>query len=75
MPYCEIPPARLQHLGLFGFKVELETTDALVITCQKGDGDETLLVDKKRPHLWFDDIADAVQMGAIAIITMPPDSK
>lgn len=71
MPYCEIPPESLEHLGLFGIDVLHETPTALIVRCVKGDGHIEYPVDKLRPHIWFDDIADAIQMGTKAIVPMP----
>ncbi len=64
MPYCSIPTEKLEFLSLFGFRVIGENDDFYFIIDSRGDA----IVDKKKPFIWFDDVADAMQMGAESIM-------
>jgi hypothetical protein len=64
MPWCEIPTEKLEHIGLFGYDVIMEDGKFLWLHGPKG----RLVVERARPRLWFEDVGEAVQAGAIAII-------
>lgn len=67
MPYCEVPIEALDRLTLFGFQVLEDDGDFMLVVGDKG----RMIVDKSKPFLWFDDIEDAVQIGATAIVQGP----
>ncbi len=67
MPYCEVPEENLAQLGLFGFLVLHETDTHIIVRDSRGES----IVVKARPFLWFEEISEAHQMGARAIVTGP----
>ena len=64
MPWAKIPPQKLPHMPLFGY-------DHI-----KDDGDHAwyrgpigrIRVEKATPKFWFDDVTEAHQAGATAIL-------
>jgi hypothetical protein len=64
MPWCEIPPEQLKHIGLFGYDIVVKEVDYVWAHGPKG----RQRIERARPYVWFEDDADAMQLGAIAII-------
>ena len=68
MPFFEIPPEKLEHLSLFGYDKIAEDENFAWYSSSKG----RMRVDKKQPFVWLDDMGEAGQLGAIAIVSPPP---
>lgn len=65
MPFCEIPADKLNNINLFGYDVISDNGGPFLwVHGPRG----RLRVERSRPRLWFEDIADAMQIGAIAIL-------
>lgn len=69
MPWCEVPPAALAHVGMFGYHVINDNPEFVIL--QHGNKGNCV-VSKARPVLWFDDVGEAMQAGAISIIQVGP---
>lgn len=64
MPWCELPPDRLVHLPMFGH--DLLHDDGMFVWAHGPKG--RTRIEKACPRVWFEDMADAVQAGAVAIL-------
>ena len=64
MPFVRIPPERLEHLRLFGY--DLVFVDGHQLWYHGPHG--RTVVDKTDPWIWVDDIGEAIQLGATAIV-------
>lgn len=71
MPWVKIPPERLADLPLFGIDLISDQGDKLWYRGPNG----RMLVEKKAPRVWFDDIGDAHQCGATAILIVDCGNK
>lgn len=69
MPFCEIPKEKLEFISLFGFDIVGDNGDGFLAV--KDSNNKLQIVDKEKPHLWFDDVTDAMQLGATALINSP----
>lgn len=67
MPFCRIPPEKLEMIGLFGFTVINETETHALISCELGE----FIVAKSAPWLLFEDMNDAMQLGALGVVKTP----
>jgi len=63
MPWCEIPANKLSNINLFGYDVISDEGAFLWVRGPRG----RTRVERSCPRLWFEDIADAMQIGAVAI--------
>jgi len=64
MPWCRIPVEKLAHIRLFGYDVLIEDDQFMWVHGPLG----RTCIDKFKPVVWFEDIADAAQAGATAIL-------
>ncbi len=64
MPWCEIPPEKLEHIGHFGYDLIMEDGSLIWYHGPKG----RLAVERARPRFWFEDMGEAAQAGATAIL-------
>ena len=64
MPWARIPPDKLIHLPLFGIDVIQDDGDFVWMKGARG----RMHVRKAAPRIWFEDITDAHQAGATAIM-------
>lgn len=64
MPWCEIPPENLVHISLFGYDTVVEEADFIWVHGPRG----RQRIEKACPRVWFEDDADAMQLGATAIL-------
>ena len=69
MPWVRIPPERLEHVHLFGIDLIVDEGDFAWYR-----GSKRMYVEKARPRIFVDDIADAIQLGASAIF-VPEENK
>ena len=69
MPSVKIPPDALTRLKIFGYQKVGE--DAVHIFYESQDS--YVVVRKDDPWIWFEDINDAIQLGAEAIIVGVPE--
>jgi hypothetical protein len=67
MPWARIPPDKLINLPLFGIDVIHEEEDFVWMTGGPEGGRQRIR--KVAPRIWFDDLSDAQQAGATAIMT------
>ena len=65
MPWARIPPDRLIFLPMFGINVIKD--DGEFVWYGNADG-RRMRVQKRNPRIWFDDVGDAHQAGATAIL-------
>lgn len=68
MPWARIPPDRLDLLPAFGIDVIKEEQDFVWFRGPSG----RMRVSKKNPRVFFEDINDAIQAGAKAILISEP---
>ena len=68
MPWVKIPPDRLPSLPLFG--VDLIRDEGEFAWYRGSAG--RMQVEKADPRVFVDDIADAIQIGATAILVSGP---
>ena len=68
MPFFEIPPENLEHLPLFGYDKISEDDNFAWYSGPKG----RMRVDKKQPFVWLEDMGEAGQLGAVAVVPSPP---
>lgn len=64
MPWARIPPDKLINLPLFGIDVVADDGDFVWMSGPSG----RMHVSKRAPRVYFEDIADAHQAGAAAIL-------
>lgn len=64
MAFYRVSADRLQYVSVFGYKILHEDDNLMLLENHSG----SILVDKNNPTLWFDEIEDAMQFGAAAII-------
>jgi hypothetical protein len=64
MPWVKIPSDQLPHLGLFGIDLIEDQGDGAWYRGSRG----RMYVEKADPRVFVDDIADAIQLGATAIL-------
>lgn len=64
MPWARIPPDKLIDLPLFGIDVIMDDGDFVWMRGSRG----RMHVDKRNPRIWFEDVAEAHQAGAAAIL-------
>ena len=64
MPWAKIPPEKLQFLHLFGIDHIKDDGDFAWYRGAKG----RMRVEKADPRVFFEDIADAHQAGALSIV-------
>jgi hypothetical protein len=67
MPFVQIPPASLDHLSLFGYDIIVDDGNFAWYHGPRG----RTRVEKAKPVVWLDDLADAMQLGATAIMVHP----
>jgi hypothetical protein len=63
MPWARIPPDKLINLPLFGIDVIADDGDFVWMSGPSG----RMHVDKRSPRIFFEDVADAHQAGAVSI--------
>ena len=64
MPWVQIPPENLAHLSLFGYDLVGDDEEFAWYTGPRG----RMRVKKSAPRVWVEDITDAIQIGALAIL-------
>ena len=64
MPFVEIPPEMLQHLSLFGSDLLHDDDQYAWYSSSRG----RMRVDKSKPIVWVDDVEDAMQLKAVAVM-------
>lgn len=73
MPWFEIPPEKLPHLSLFGYDRLSDGTSASDFEWYTGPLGRTR-VQKSKPFVWLEDVADGIQLGAVGIHKGPSDA-
>lgn len=63
MPWARMPPDKLINLPLFGIDVIVDDGDFVWMRGPSG----RMRVNKLFPRVWFEDVQDAHQAGAVAI--------
>lgn len=71
MPYVRLPPDRLIHLPIFGIDVIKEDGEFVWMT--GGPNGSRQAIWRHAPRVWFDDLNDAKQAGATAIMISEDD--
>jgi hypothetical protein len=64
MPWCQIPIEKLPNIKLFGYDILNEDDHFIWAHGPKG----RTCIDKAKPVVWFEDVGDAAQAGASAIL-------
>lgn len=70
MPWVKIPPSQLDHLSLFGFDKIKDEGDFAWYTSPIG----RMRVNKNEPAIFVDDINDAIQLEAYAVLIEKDDN-
>ena len=65
MPWAKIPADKLEHMPLFGYDPVKDEGDFAWYRGPEG----RIYVENATSKFWFEDIADAQQAGAFAILT------
>jgi hypothetical protein len=66
MPWVKIPPKRLKDVPLFGIDFLRDDDDPAYAWYRGSRG--RMRVEKANPYIFFEDVADAIQLDAIGII-------
>lgn len=64
MPWVKIPPDKLPHLPLFGIDLIVDQGSHAWYRGERG----RMYVEKADPRVFVEDVADAMQLGATAIL-------
>jgi hypothetical protein len=64
MPWARLPPEKLEHLSAFGIDLLNDEGEFAWYRGERG----RMYVNKSDPKVWFDDVGDAHQAGAIGIL-------
>ena len=64
MPWVKIPPAQVPHLSLFGIDFIKDDGDFAWYRGERG----RMRIEKKDPTVFVEDISDAIQLKATAIL-------
>lgn len=64
MPWAKIPPENLSFMPLFGYDLVQDDGDRAWYNGPRG----RMSVEKAAPHFWFEDVGEAQQAGATAIL-------
>lgn len=64
MPWVEIPPDRLQHIGLFDHDLIADDGAFAWYRCPRG----RVRIEKAAPRVWVEDLETAIQLRAVAVV-------
>lgn len=67
MPWCKIDPSKLKFIEMFNYQI-LSQNDEFILAQYDG---KIVTIEKAQPWLYFEDAADAMQLGVIGIIQSP----
>lgn len=71
MPWAKIPPDRLADLPLFGIDLVSDDGDWAWYRGPSG----RMRIEKAKPKVWFEDVGDAHQCGALGILVEDLDGQ